>query len=312
MPATSTSSAEAPASVPPSLRFIVVRGVPLARLLGPRLTEEPDIERLGNALSEAIACGNDRLILDFRDVNRVSRKLLAVIARAHRSITEAGGALKITSLRPELTRFLAQTRLPRRLDIVPDVKSAVEGEWTTRRSARRQDGQGTRPGRSSSKRRRPAQTIDAMAYGCLKRSRPGPDSAESDAALPVLTPKQQAALTSRATLICHVHLGIHVVEPRPPRLEGEIAVVPLLQAMGAVQELAGPRRLVIDMSQVVIISDRSLALLAIQALNLVKARGELRLSHVRPCILHAVNDSRLVHFAKIYATLDEAVLDPWR
>jgi hypothetical protein len=51
--------------------------------------------------------------------------------------------------------------------------------------------------------------------------------------------------------------------------------------------------------------------LADQAIKLAVAGGTLRLSQARPAVLEAIRQSRLGRAAKIYPTVDEAVLARW-
>ena len=74
------------------LRFVLCNGVVVARLVGPQVTEPAQVDRLASSLNECIACGNERLVLDFQEVARISRKVLAEVGRAHRRIVAMGGA----------------------------------------------------------------------------------------------------------------------------------------------------------------------------------------------------------------------------
>jgi anti-anti-sigma regulatory factor len=269
-------------------------GVAIARLTGPVLTDSPEIEILRRVLAELIACGNDQLVLDFAEVTRISRQLLAVVVRTHRAFASVGGRLKLCGLRPELTRFIVYSRLEHVLEIMPDKEAALVGKWSSEPPPRNDR----------------VASWDELAFNWLAtgHSCRHPPKAMGDGEESCSSGE---AAFNDCTLTSRVFLGVLVLEPWPPRLEGERAVGPLLRALVDVRERPGLRRLVIDLSQVVTVSLRTVAVLAIMASDLARAGGEIRLSHVRPRVVQAVNQSRLVHLAKIYPTVDEAVLDPW-
>ena len=65
------------------------------------------------------------------------------------------------------------------------------------------------------------------------------------------------------------------------------------------------------MSHVASLTAEAAAALGDQAIKLAVAGGTLRLSQVRPAVVAAISQSRLGRVAKIYPTVDEAVLARW-
>ena len=240
---------ESPDQPRTAFRISMRKEIPVARVAESILTEAIEIEALARAIAELVACGNNRLVIDFSNVTRVSRNLLALLVRTHRRFHELGGRLKLCGLSPQLSQFVFVSRLEHVLAVAPDEETAVTSEWNAAPPRK--------PLPAASPLKVPSQsrtnkdsvaTFDEMIFGWLTRK----DRAEVSRVSNVEECQDDPGMEqdfNDSPLRHRVHLDVLILEPRPPRLDGEPAVRFLLRALTAIREAPQPGRAVIDMSQ---------------------------------------------------------------
>jgi anti-sigma B factor antagonist len=80
--------------------------------------------RLERVLTDAVAAGQIRLVLDLSGVGLCDSTGLTVLIRAHRSAVAAGGWLRLAGAQPPVRRLLEITNLERVFALYPSVDDA--------------------------------------------------------------------------------------------------------------------------------------------------------------------------------------------
>lgn len=106
--------------------------VTLVRFKLPSLIETEQTEEVGRQLSELLGLGRRKLVIDFRDVDRVSSGLVAKIIGVHRRLEALGGRLALCHLAPDIHEVFTMLRLPQFLNIHERDVDAVRSFETTK------------------------------------------------------------------------------------------------------------------------------------------------------------------------------------
>ena len=112
-------------------RLHVIRhpGITVVRFTDHAILKEVEISEVCHALDALSRAGDERIVLNFGTVHRMSSQVVATVARVHRRCTAAGGQLKLCGLRLERAEIFAITGLTRLIPIEPDERSALRGDW---------------------------------------------------------------------------------------------------------------------------------------------------------------------------------------
>ena len=83
-----------------------------------RIVDEEQIRELKEALEPAIEKNEDnKLILNFSNVNFMTSALLGLLVRVHKKVCESGGRVQLTNLDSNLHRIFEITQLTKVFDI---------------------------------------------------------------------------------------------------------------------------------------------------------------------------------------------------
>ncbi|MDX2038259.1 MAG: FHA domain-containing protein [Isosphaeraceae bacterium] len=106
------------------------KGIAVLRLSDAMLLKDQVIQEFSEDLLELIRVGYDRIVLDFRAVERLSIQVVLGLVEAHRHcLGELGGMLKICGLRPEISEGLSLTGLTDALSLHEDEAEAIASPW---------------------------------------------------------------------------------------------------------------------------------------------------------------------------------------
>lgn len=105
--------------------------------------------------------------------------------------------------------------------------------------------------------------------------------------------------------------GILVVTVRPHDLDDESTVGPFRYELQTLFEQALPRRVVLDLENVDYLSSRAVGVILAFFQHLEREGGTLRVCCVQPKLLNVLDQMRLPRLIDLYASVDEAVSDPW-
>lgn len=319
------------------LRIREGRGMTLAGLVDAAIVEAADVQAVACELGDLIETGHDRIVLDFSDVNRMSSRLLAVVAKAHRRCSDGGGLLKVCGLRAELAEAFAITRLDRSIPIWPDERAAIAGDWPEHSPLRplpiaallalRGDSGGSRPQPSPSVRslRAPASTGNRIASGAagieeqvagwlIGEEADGPVGPASQDHRPRGDVQPAGGVegdVKERCLQCEVIQGIVVVTILTPVLDDEEVIAPIRRGLDHLFEQPLPLRVVVNLCCIATLSGRALGMLVAYLIKLARGGGEMRLCHVPPRVMAAIGPTGLLRLAATYPTIDEAVLTRW-
>jgi anti-anti-sigma factor len=111
-------------------RIAYRRGITVVRLVDRDLTRPARVRELGRDLLDLIEAGNDRVVLNFRVVERIASWVAAVVAEARRRCRAgAGGELKVCGLQAPLAEVFAIAGLGAGIECHPDETAALECCW---------------------------------------------------------------------------------------------------------------------------------------------------------------------------------------
>jgi len=82
---------------------------------------------IGRQLNSLVESGTRRLVVSFRDVNRLSTPLVGKLIELHHRLKAVRGALALCSIAPDLFEIFEILKLPRLLSIHPTEQEALEG-----------------------------------------------------------------------------------------------------------------------------------------------------------------------------------------
>jgi anti-anti-sigma factor len=105
------------------------RGITIVAILDAALVRDDDLAELAADLTALIEAGHHRLVLDFAVVERLSLRAVEALSGPIRDCAARGGALKLSGLRAEVASVVAMTGLASRVEVHPDVSSAIAGPW---------------------------------------------------------------------------------------------------------------------------------------------------------------------------------------
>ncbi len=110
-------------------------GIALVKILDRSLVDDAEINRIAGELQSLIESGQNRIALNFGQVEHCSSQALGTVLKAHRKCRDGGGVLKICTVRPEVAELFAMTNLQHRIEIYPDELPALESLWPHRAEA---------------------------------------------------------------------------------------------------------------------------------------------------------------------------------
>jgi anti-anti-sigma factor len=106
------------------------QGITVVRVVDQCLVQRSHIREFGDDLTDLIAVGNHRLILNFTAVERLGSWIVGVVASAHRQCAAGdGGQLKICGLEPHLALVFGIVGMAGELALYPDEISAIDSPW---------------------------------------------------------------------------------------------------------------------------------------------------------------------------------------
>jgi anti-anti-sigma regulatory factor len=106
------------------------RGITVVRLVDQALVQRSHIRELGDDLTDLIAVGNHRIVLNFAAVERLGSWIVGVVGRAHRQCAAAeGGKLKVCGLEPHLADIFAIVGMAGEIELHPGEAEAIESPW---------------------------------------------------------------------------------------------------------------------------------------------------------------------------------------
>ena len=114
-----------------SIRKRAVRSITILEVVG-SFFGGTETEPLVQALADAGASGNCRLVLDLTECRMMNSSALGVLTRAHRDYSTRGGAIKIAGLQSRMENILKLTRLIALFDHYPTVEEAMASFAETR------------------------------------------------------------------------------------------------------------------------------------------------------------------------------------
>jgi anti-sigma B factor antagonist len=100
--------------------------VTIVRFSDRRITDEVNIEEFGNELNELVAKGHRKLVLNFAHVEFLSSAALGKLISLDKRVRTAGGALKLSNIRPQIYEVFAITRLNEIFQIYETELEALE------------------------------------------------------------------------------------------------------------------------------------------------------------------------------------------
>jgi pSer/pThr/pTyr-binding forkhead associated (FHA) protein len=112
------------------LRLGECEGITLVELLskGKAIVEDEIVAAIAQELFALIEGGRERIVLNFKNIERISIQAVSAVIDAHRHCVDRGGMLKVCKLRP-LAVEIFQATARKRIEIYPDEWSAVDSDW---------------------------------------------------------------------------------------------------------------------------------------------------------------------------------------
>lgn len=102
--------------------------VTVARFVDKKILDENNIQVIGNQLFSLVEDdGAKRIILDFSNVEYLSSAALGKLITMEKKVKQAGGKLRLCSIRPDIYEVFAITKLNKVFEIKDDVDEALEG-----------------------------------------------------------------------------------------------------------------------------------------------------------------------------------------
>jgi len=98
----------------------------MVRLAGPRITDQIYINELGDELVALIEPGAPPdLLIDLEEVEFLSSSVLGKLIRLLKRTRQAGGRLRLCSIRPSIREVFEITQLHKVFEIYPDAREAL-------------------------------------------------------------------------------------------------------------------------------------------------------------------------------------------
>jgi anti-sigma B factor antagonist len=102
--------------------------VTVARFVDKKILDENNIQIIGNQLFALVEeDGAKRIVLDFSNVEYLSSAALGKLITMEKKVKQAGGKLRLCSIRPDIYEVFAITKLNKVFEIKDDVDQALEG-----------------------------------------------------------------------------------------------------------------------------------------------------------------------------------------
>ena len=104
--------------------------VTVARVIVNELIKEPAVTETVDELISLVRAGCNQLVLDLREVERITSSFVGTLAEAHRCcLSVPGGLLRLSGVRPEIRPIFRYTGLERELKLFEDLNTAVNSPW---------------------------------------------------------------------------------------------------------------------------------------------------------------------------------------
>ena len=95
-------------------------------LRGPHISDQVYVDHLGEDLIEVLeTAASPDLLIDFSEIDFLTSSLLGRLIRVHKRAREAGGRLRLCSIRPRILEIFEITQLDRIMDIHPSADDAL-------------------------------------------------------------------------------------------------------------------------------------------------------------------------------------------
>ena len=102
--------------------------VTVARFVDKKILDENNIQIIGNQLFGLVEeDGRKKIILDFTNVEYLSSAALGKLITMDKKVKNAGGKLRLCSIRPDIYEVFQITRLNKLFDIRDDQEAALAG-----------------------------------------------------------------------------------------------------------------------------------------------------------------------------------------
>lgn len=105
-----------------------IGAVTVARFVDKKILDESNIQLIGNQLFGLVDDdGRKKIVLDFANVEYLSSAALGKLITMNKKVADAGGKLRLCSIRPDIYEVFAITRLNKVFDIRDTQDQALEG-----------------------------------------------------------------------------------------------------------------------------------------------------------------------------------------
>lgn len=111
------------------LRVGLESGVTLVRFSDTHLVEEAEIGMIRKELREELTRPNLRVLLDFKNVRRLSSSAADMILDTYHWVRARGSTLALCRVRPDLQPILATLHITQTIPLFPDKKAAIAARW---------------------------------------------------------------------------------------------------------------------------------------------------------------------------------------
>lgn len=106
-------------------------GIIILDLAG-RLVAGPEAGEARGAFEEAVSNGNNRVVLNMKDVDYIDSTGLGTLVIGHSAASDAGGTMKLLNLSKRSAQLLVLTKLSTVFEIFDDEQSAVNSFFPER------------------------------------------------------------------------------------------------------------------------------------------------------------------------------------
>jgi anti-anti-sigma factor len=111
------------------LRVTQEQGIILARIADSALVQDVDIREFDEELNVLVGGGQNRIVLDFGNVEFVSSSAISRLVKYQKQCRAHGGLIRLCKLRREVAQVYKLMNLQRLFELYPDEASALQGEW---------------------------------------------------------------------------------------------------------------------------------------------------------------------------------------
>lgn len=103
--------------------------VTIVRINDIYLVEQAELAHLHKELQENLGVNNLRVLLDLKNVRRMSSAAVALFGDVERFLRKSGGTLALCRVRPELANLMADVQNLFNLKVYPDKDKALKARW---------------------------------------------------------------------------------------------------------------------------------------------------------------------------------------